>query len=267
MFPVLLPLRRKQRAFCFYLGMQLDKNRYTSSFSRAMLPYKVFETSCPLYNRNTGFDMVYQENKVFNLKLAAAQLHTLLIKPGETFSFWKAIRHADRQTPYKDGLTVTDGTLTTVYGGGMCQMSNLLFWMFLHTPLTILERRGHDVKEFPEPPSDAPMGVDATVSLGWIDLKVKNETEYTFQLCISFDEANITGSILSDQDMGCFYEVKNGGLSYYRKNNAVYEQVEVWRNRISGTADRIMDSVLAYKNVCEIRYPLPDHIKVIQKDG
>ncbi len=265
--PFLLPLRKKQRVFCFYTGMRLDKNRYAESFSKTILPYKVFETSCPLYNPKTGFDMVYQENKVFNLKLAAEELNKLIIRPGETFSFWMAIRHADKNTPYKDGLTVKDGILTTEYGGGMCHMSNVLFWMFLHTPLTILERHGHDIKDFPEPPSDAPMGVDATVSLGWIDLKVKNETEYTFQICIAFDEECITGSVFSDKDMGCHYEIKNGDLIYYRVNNIVYEQVDVWKNQISDTTNQKMNSALVYKNVCEIGYKLPDHIKVIEKDA
>ncbi len=63
----------------------------------------LFETSCPMYNRETGFDMVYQENKVFNLKLAAATLDHLLIRPGETFSFWRLVRYADRDTPLPGG--------------------------------------------------------------------------------------------------------------------------------------------------------------------
>ncbi|MNC76551.1 hypothetical protein D3C75_1282940 [compost metagenome] len=67
--------------------------------------------------------------------------------------------------------------------------------------------------------------------------------------------------------MGCFYEVRNGDLVYYRKNNKVYEQVEVWKNRISHTADQKLNSALVYKNVCEIGYSLPDHIKVINKGG
>jgi vancomycin resistance protein VanW len=267
LFPKLLPLRKKQRVACFYMGMHLTKNRYARSFSKALLPYKVFETSCPLYNPKTGFDMVYQQNKVFNLKLASTTLNMLTIKPGETFSFWMAIRHADKDIPYKDGLTVNDGVLTTEYGGGMCHMSNVLFWMFLHTPLTIVERQRHGVKDFPEPPSDAPMGVDATVSLGWVDLKVKNTTEYTFQLCVAFSDDLIIGSIFSDKDMGCHYEIKNENLIYYKERDTVYEQVEVWKSLISNRTNQRMNSVLAYTNICKIGYQLPGHITVTNKDA
>ncbi len=92
--------------------------------------------------------MVYQENKIFNLKLVAAVLNNLVIKPHETFSFWKLVRNADKAVPYKDGLIVTDGVLTTSYGGRMCQMNNLMFWLFLHTPRSAVERHGHGVKIF-----------------------------------------------------------------------------------------------------------------------
>lgn len=144
-FPFLLPMRRAQRKMCFYAGMRFDGCRYAQTIGEKSLSHLLFETDCALYNHNTGFDMIYQENKVFNLKLAAKTLNGLLIRPGETFSFWWLVRHADKDTPYKDGLTVTNGKLTTMSGGGMCQMSNLLFWMFLHTPLTIIQRRGHEV--------------------------------------------------------------------------------------------------------------------------
>lgn len=139
LFPWLLPLRKKQRLLCFYTGMSLDRNHYSSQQREILLPYQLFETSCPMYNSETGFDMIYQENKVFNLKLAAKTLDRLVICPGETFSFWKLVRYADKHTPYKDGLVVSDGKLQTLPGGGLCQMSNLLFWLFLHTPLKIVD--------------------------------------------------------------------------------------------------------------------------------
>ena len=81
----------KQRLFCFYAGMRLDGNQYAEAKFEILLPYQLFETSCPLYNQETGFDMVYQENKVFNLKLAAATLDRVVIRSNETFFFWKLV--------------------------------------------------------------------------------------------------------------------------------------------------------------------------------
>lgn len=264
-FPWLLPIRKKQRLFYFYAKMSFDGNVYASSKSEIMLPYRLFETRCPLYNRETGFDMVYQENKVFNLKLAAATMDKLIIRPKETFSFWKLVRHADRFTPYKEGLIVMNGKLTTIPGGGMCQMSNLLFWLFLHTPLTIVERHGHEVKDFPEPPSDAPIGVDATVSEGWLDLKVKNETEAVFQISITFNEECIIGHILTDTDMGLSYKVVNGDLLYYHKANTIFEEVDIKQEVMENTSGKCINSRLLYRNHCEIGYQLPAGTPIIGK--
>ena len=65
-FPWLLPLRRRQRVFCFYEKMRRDGNRYAKAKLDRALPYEVFSSTCPLYNAETGFDMRYQQNKVFN---------------------------------------------------------------------------------------------------------------------------------------------------------------------------------------------------------
>lgn len=262
-FPWLLPLRRRQRLFCFYTAMRFDGNHYASGRRQTQLPYPIFSSSCPLYNRETGFDMIYQQNKVFNLKLAASAFSGIVIAPGQTFSLCRAMRGADRKTPYKDGLSVTDGKLTTARGGGLCQMSNLLFWAFLHTPLTIVERHGHAVKDFPEPPSDAPLGVDATISEGWLDLKVRNDTDTTYQIVVSFDEQSITGSILADRPPQAAVTVENGTPEYISTGGKIYEEVDIIQHTRRPDGDS--SSSVLYRNRCEIRYPLPDDVTVIYR--
>lgn len=257
-FPWLLPIRKKQRLFCFYAAMRFDRNHYCATQQAEQLPHQLFASSCPMYNENTGFDMVYQENKVFNLKLAARPINGLMIRPGETFSFCWATRHADRDTPYKAGLTEVYGKLTTEQGGGLCMLSNLLFWLFLHTPLTVVERHGHRKKDFPEPPSDAPMGVDATVAAGWLDLKVRNDTDRTFQICIAFDEANIYGEIRSNTDSSK-YKVFNGPVSYYREGGLIFEEVDICR-KAAGDKEKTL-----YRNRCQIGYKLPENAPITER--
>lgn len=264
-FPWLLPLRIKQKVFCFYLKMKLDRNRYAAQLADALLPHLLFESACPIYNQNTGFPMIYQQNKAFNLKLAAATVDKLLIRPGETFSFWQLVRFADRDTPYREGLVEIDGKLTTRPGGGLCQLSNLLFWMFLHTPLTIVERRGHLTRDFPEPESDAPPGVDATVSEGWTDLKVRNDTKLTFQVTFAFDGGQIIGRVYSDRDNGLCYQVSCSKPVYFRVKGAIFEEVEVTRNVMDSASGMCLASEPLYKNRCQIGYSLPAGTKVTVK--
>lgn len=265
MFPWLLPLRVWQKRFCFYLKMKLDKNRYAAEQTDEALPCIQFETSCPMLNRTTGQPMIYQENKVFNLKLASVPLDRLLIRPGETFSFWHTVRRADKHTSYKDGLAVVNGRLVPEKGGGLCQLSNLLFWMFLNTPLTIVERHGHGVKDFPEPPSDAPAGVDATVSEGWLDLRVRNDTTAVFQIAIAFDEDRIIGRIYSEQDKGRIYRAAGDNTRYIREEDGVYEEVDIVRYAVDTCTEQRLSGQKLYRNRCKIGYPLPDGTNVIVK--
>lgn len=67
-----------------------------------------------------------KETDYTDISLAAAKLHGLVIKPGETFSFWLSIRDEDKDILYKDALAKVVGCLVTEYGGGLCMISNLL---------------------------------------------------------------------------------------------------------------------------------------------
>jgi vancomycin resistance protein VanW len=263
-FPFLAPLRLAQRKAFFYAGMRLDGHVYAKTIQDKLLPHKLFSTNSGLYNTNTGFDMIYQENKVFNLKLAAKKLNGLLIRPGETFSLWKAIRYANKHTPYKDGLTVINGKLGTAPGGGLCQISNLLFWVFLHSPLTIVERHTHKVKDFPTLRDAEPEGVDATISEGWLDLKVKNETDITFQIGLSFDSADIIGSLFADRAMSCIYEIDGKNLSYFRENGLVFQTISIYRREIDADTQKVAGESLLYTNVCAIGYRLPDDTQITE---
>ena len=265
-FPFLLPLRVAQRKAFFYAGMRFDGHTYADTLHDRQLPYELFSAGSKLLNTNTGFDMVYQENKVFNLKLAAKTLDGLLIKPGETFSLWQAMRYADKHVPYKDGLALINGKVGVAKGGGLCQMSNLLFWVFLHSPLAIVERHSHKVKEFPSLRGAEPEGVDATISEGWLDLKVRNETDAVFQIGIAFDEENIKGSLFTDKPPAFAYEIEGRDLAYFRKNGKVYEKISIYRRAVSaGTAEPLPESLL-YENLCEIGYELPAGVTVREMD-
>ena len=125
----------------------------------------------------------------------------MIIEPNETFSFWQLVRWADHHEKYKDGLNLVDGKIVGSYGGGLCQLSNMLFWLFLHTPLTVVERHGHAVESFPSTTEDLPCGTDATINEGWLDLKIRNDTDNTFQIEISFDDKYMYGRILSQSSV------------------------------------------------------------------
>jgi len=265
-FPFLLPIRRRQRKFCFYLGMALDGNTYSKTREDRPLSYEVFEISSPMINGQSGYDIEYQFNKVHNLKLAAGTIDHIVINPGETFSFYQLVRFADKHIPYKDGLTLIDGKIVGTYGGGLCQLSNMLFWMFLHTPLTIVERHGHAVQAIPPGAENLPQGTDAAVNEGWLDLKVRNDTLARYQVVITFDDDCMYGKVLTDHAPSLSYEVFNKEIAYFEKKGRVFQTVSVWQRMLDKKTSRIQERFL-YNNTCQIGYRLPDNIKVSKKEN
>lgn len=260
-FPFLIPLRTWQRKKCFYLSMRFDKNRYAKTVTDTLLPHTLYETSSVLINENSGFDRQYQLNKIHNLKLAARTLNRVVIAPDEVFSFWQLVRQADKKEKYKDGLNFVNGKIVGSYGGGLCQLSNMLFMLFLHSPLTITERHGHTALSFPSAEKEELCGTDATIHEGWLDLKVRNETDNTFQIVISFDEQHMYGRILSKAPTDMDYSIYNGSVSYTREAGCIYQNADICRlekDRVTGEEKRMT----LYVNRCRIDYELPDSVSI-----
>ena len=80
-----------------------------------------------------------QENKAVNLALTAPKINGILIKPGETFSFWHLAGRLTEKKGYKEGLMISNARSVSGIGGGMCQFTNLIHWMVMHSPLDITE--------------------------------------------------------------------------------------------------------------------------------
>lgn len=151
--------------------------------------------------------MQLQYNKITNLRLAAERIDGLLIRPGETFSFWYRVGAPSARKGYLEGLVLESGKVGSGIGGGLCQMGNLLYWMALHSPLTVVERWRHSYDVFPDVNRTLPFGSGATLAYNYIDLQLKNETNQVFQLQVGLDETHLLGAILSDSSWPETYEV------------------------------------------------------------
>ena len=133
-----------------YLLWCSPKYRWAKTRKEERLPCVQFSHATPLMRHLRGEEMVWQENKVTNLRLAVKRLDGLILYPGETFSYWKRIGKPTARKGYKEGMVLFLGQIGGDIGGGLCQLSNLIFWMTLHTPLTVTERYRHSHDVFPD---------------------------------------------------------------------------------------------------------------------
>ncbi|MCT4665232.1 MAG: VanW family protein [Flavobacteriales bacterium] len=153
-------------------------------------------------------DMYLQENKRTNLKIAVSHLDKIIIKPHETFSIWKLVGRPTKRKGYLEGLILNQGQIGRDTGGGLCQLGNLLFWTFAHSPLTITERYRHGFDVFPDINRKVPFGAGATLSYNYIDLQVKNETDNQFQLILWLDKTHLNVNLLSENKIKKEYKVE-----------------------------------------------------------
>ncbi len=171
------------------------------------LPNSVFSHKSVIMRKLKNVDMYLQENKRTNLRLACGKIDKIIVKPGETFSFWKTVGKTTRYKGYLEGLVLKNGTLAKDTGGGLCQLANLLYWMALHTPLQVTERWRHGYDVFPDSNRTLPFGSGATVSYNYVDLQIYNPSEQNFQICLWMDDEFLNGEIRSDKSLDFTYEI------------------------------------------------------------
>lgn len=265
LMPFLLPIRVWQKNIFYQLGMFLDKNKYSKTRG-VNLPYVITETKTLMLNENSGHDIIYQKNKIENLKILSKTMNKVLIKPKEVFSFYYLAKNSNKYGEYKDGLILVDNKIVAKKGGGICHLSNLLYYTFLMTPLTVIERHGHKVKSFPNPDKNSLEGVDATINMGWLDLRVKNNTENTYQIEISFDEEYMYAKILSDQNSNKQYEIINEDFKYVKKGDQLYESVAVVKITKDKKTGKKLKKEKLYDEIVKVDYEVPKDAKIFTED-
>ncbi|MCW5923271.1 MAG: VanW family protein [Saprospiraceae bacterium] len=204
------PLRRRVGRF-FYIHKRrfewfFDNKKYAKQIEKP-LEVVVFQHHTPLLRQLKNVEMYLQHNKVTNLRLAAAKIDGLMIWPDETFSFWKTVGNPTARRGFLEGLVLENGRVGKGIGGGLCQMGNLLYWMALHSPLTVAERWRHSFDVFPDEGRTLPFGSGATLAFNYIDLQLRNDTQQPFQLRVWLSETHLHGEIRTSKPLAERYEV------------------------------------------------------------
>lgn len=143
----------------------------------------------------------YFENKVHNIKTGASSIDSVIIKPGEVFSFWRLVKRPTAENNYRQGRNIVGGKVVAEYGGGLCQLSSIIYHTTLLSGLQIIERHHHSVDIYKEEERFTPLGADATVVYGYKDLRVKNNYAFPVQLTFSLEEATLTCFLHSTEEI------------------------------------------------------------------
>ncbi len=211
----------------------LVRERYARVRSAEPLPALIY-THKSLIRRCLGnVDMRLQENKAVNLSLAAPLVTGILIKPGEIFSFWRLVGRDSRRKGYLDGLTISNGKVSAGTGGGMCQFTNLIHWLVLHSELTITEHHHHDGFDlFPDFGRQIPFGTGTSIMYNYLDYRFRNDTDRVYQLIVHTEGEYLCGELRADRPQRVKFHIKSRGERFVRENGIVYRCGSVIRTTV-----------------------------------
>jgi vancomycin resistance protein VanW len=207
-------------------------------------------------------EMHLQRNKVVNLGLAARRVNTLLIRPGETFSFNKVVGNCTPRKGYVEGMRLSNGEARSGVGGGICQLANLLHWMFLHSGLTIVERSEHTFDPFPDKGRVLPWGVGCSIVYNYVDLVVRNDTDTAYQVLVSVGERHLDGELRADRPSPFSYKVFARDEAFIKYGGDVFRRNEVWRTVIDKRTGQPLREELVKRNCALVKYH-PTDVDVI----
>lgn len=251
-------IRQKLGKEYFCLKEQLRwlsrKEKLSKTKNEEPLPFQLMEHQSFLRRPLKDVEMYLQENKVTNLRLASNCISGVVIKPGETFSIWQMVGRPTKAKGYLEGMTLSNGKVTKGVGGGLCQLGNLIYWMAIHTPLTVKKRWRHSYDVFPDVNRKIPFGSGATLSYNYIDLQLKNETNEDFQLSVWLNETHLKGAVYSNQAPEFAYQIEERNHRFVQQWWGGYTRHnEIWRIR-TNLVRQIVEEELITENHAVMMY-------------
>lgn len=134
------------------------------------------------------------ENRNGNLRKACELLDGLVLQPGQELSYNEALGPRTKELGWLPAPAYSGTKLVDSPGGGICQVSSTLYLASVYSELTIVERRNHGY-----PVSYIPLGMDATVSWGFADLKIRNDSPMPVKIQAEESDGYVRISILGTE--------------------------------------------------------------------
>jgi len=230
------------------------------------LPVVVYKHKSLIRRKLGDVDMQLQENKATNLALAAPKTNGILIQPNEVFSFWQLVGDCTRRKGYKEGLIISAGKPIKGIGGGMCQFTNLLHWLFLHSPLEIVEHHHHDgLDMFPDYGRQVPFGCGTSIMYNYLDYRVKNTTNTTFQLITYTTATHLCGELRASAPLPHTYHIREEDAHFIKISDHFYRRNTIIRKKIDKQTGNDVTTEIVKRSNAKVLYDAqfinPDKIR------
>ena len=250
---VIVKLRRFARRIKWWFGTQT----FAKTISQTSLAHSVYKHNLALIrDRDRGVAHQHNNNKIENLKIAIGKLDSIIIRPGETFSFCYLVGNATRRKGYGEARVFSNGEVITGIGGGLCKLTVLIHWLCLHSPLTVTEYHSHSFEPFPDDEGAVPSGYGPTLFYNYLDYQCLNSTDYIFQFRFWIENECLHGDLRVDTALPYRYHVFEKNNRFSKVDEQFYRCKEIWRQKYCITGE-LLETQLVQKNNVRVKY-VPD---------
>ena len=259
--PILYFLAVWARRIIRYCDWYFDNKKYANKRTSEKLSFRVKKHQSILLRKLGESNEQLQLNKLTNLKIAVRQLDGILIKPGETFSFCKLVGLPTKRKGYLLGMELSFGEARAGIGGGICQISNMIHWLVMHSPLTIIQKSNHSFDPFPDEGRVLPFGSGAAIFYNYIDFQFTNNTKDIFQIKLWISNKYLEGELRVNKDLDLSYHIFEENHTFIKIENQFFRQNEIWRNCIDKKTGNVTKTELLKKNFARVSYEPKNYVE------
>jgi vancomycin resistance protein VanW len=157
-------------------------------------------------------------------------------------------------------MLLANGAVIPGLGGGLCQLSNFLYWIFLHTSMKTIERYHHSMDVFPDSGRTLPFGGGATILYNFIDLKLENTSNQPLQLKIWLTDTHLKGQVLTTKRIPEKYHIIEKNHCFVKRGDIYFRYNEILKEcRING---EIQSTEYVTTNFAPVLYTVtPEYIQ------
>jgi hypothetical protein len=159
----------------------------------------IAEKRAPLWREVSAEEFPLTAGKVENLRVAARAFHGVEVPPGEVMSFWRQLGRTSKSRGFHAGRELREGCIVPAVGGGLCQLSGLLYQAALEAGLEVVERHRHSRIVAG---SQAEQDLDATVFWNYVDLRFRGALPWRMEVELTAAELVVRIRSLSAEKAG-----------------------------------------------------------------
>ena len=237
-----------------HIANLLHRTRYPKEKSSQPLSCAAYRYQAGLIKRGKDIDPATQYAKAENIAIACRKINGILLKPGEEFSFWRSVGPTTARRGYQAGRVIERGTLVTGIGGGLCNLGNTIHLLALHSPLTVTEVHYHSDALAPDHGERVPMSAGTSVRYNYIDLRLRNDTEQTFQFLAEVKDETLFAELRCEQELPFSYAVTEENHRFVQENGKFYRMSRIYRDTLEKDSGKLIRHELIRDNRSEVMF-------------